>query len=144
MPVISLRKSHPQLWATVVLVDAIHATIMFVVVAMSASLAPSLPYVIPTGLVVGLITYGLIVDNYRWLRWGMFGGLFVSSLIGFYLLVLLGLTIYESGHGQPLSFPELRTTAFLIPPWVLFAAVHLLVLREPPENPLTDRRPGRA
>lgn len=139
MPVVSLRRSHPQLWATVVLICGMHSLVLLVAFIMSNSPQRMLWYAVPAVAVIGVIGFGLISGNYWWLRLGVVGGLALTTLIAFLLLVVLGVTLYEHLSGYPLAYPALKDTAWLIPPWVLFAMVHLLILREPPENPAAER-----
>ena len=133
MPAIHLNKTHPILFQAIFAIALTHLSVGGLMLHAVASLGARNPvlaaFFITAFFVIGLMMlYGLLRPSYDWVRRGLTVGLLLIGFLSIAFVLSVGRTLNEE---------QTTRLAWIIPPWLWWAASHLLGLMEPPSNPVS-------
>lgn len=134
MAKIHLEKTHPGLFKGIL---AIALTHLFVGGLIAYSLTQYLPhrpelaffFVGSFFIVAFCIIYGLKAPHYKFVRRGLIAGLALITFLAIVFTLSVSLTLNQE---------QTIRLAWLVPPWALWAYMHVLCLEEPPSNPSSE------
>lgn len=130
MPRIDIKTHHPNMFYLL-----IADSLTFIAVGALALKAPkqsllAYAFIAPFFIIAFVKLYGVLAPHYRYVILGTILGFIYTTFfaLGFSLSIVaqwtgLGVAIY----------------GWSIPPWLLWSFLQFIGLKEPPENPLTDR-----
>jgi hypothetical protein len=129
MPAIHLNKTHPGLFKADCAIALTHLGVGgLILYAFLNNPHPRNPilawvFIFAFFLVASVMAYGLFRPSYHLVQWGLILGLALISFLSGAFVLSVGATLTDA---------QTQRLSWIVPPWPLWAFMHVLCLQEPP------------